>query len=179
MNLWQVLTWLPLDLFLYKIHYSNIKYKICLISMRSSPQKNKLSLVNYVRKNLALSYSLEFQPLKYRFSLWASKEPKIQQHCHQFEWHSITKPHVCGNIPSKGFRPWLPTTNTPTKMYSKLFLSDLLLMTTILNFCSQNVNRDAETEQEAVAHHLHQQEHPIWVNTVLCHLNVPWFKDVC
>ena len=52
-------------------------------------------------------------------------------------------------------------------------------MTTILNFCLQNVNRDAETEQEAVARHLHQQEHPIWVNTVLCHLNVPWFKAVC
>ena len=52
-------------------------------------------------------------------------------------------------------------------------------MTGILNFFLQNVNRDAETEQEAVARHLHQQEHPIWVNTVLCHLNVPWFKDVC
>lgn len=49
-----------------------------------------------------------------------------------------------------------------TKMYSKLFCSDLLLITAILNFCLQNVNRDAEIEKETVAH-LHQQEHTIWV----------------
>jgi len=84
--------------------------------MRSSLQKtNKFFLVNACKKpHTKLSYSPKFHPLKYRFSLRnsSSKEPKIQHYCHQFERHSATRPHFCGNIPSKGFCPRLPTTTT-------------------------------------------------------------------
>ena len=72
-------------------------------------------MVNAGKKpHTKLSYSPKFQPLKYMFSLGnsSSKEPKIQHHCYQFEWHSATRPHFCVNIPSNGYCPRFPTTTT-------------------------------------------------------------------